>query len=168
VVKRKNFRATVLAIASVLGLAGCATPIPYQPMSGGYGYSEQALETDRYRVTFSGNSATPRETVENYLLYRAAEVTVAHGYDHFVVVDKNTEQGTAGGPGGFGVGVGSGSRNRYSGFGLGTSATIWPGGGDSYVAYANIVLRRGARPADDPKAYDARAVLKRLEPTITR
>jgi hypothetical protein len=166
-VTRRNIRAAVLA-ASVLGLGGCASPVPYQPVNGGYGYSEQALEADRYRVTFSGNSATPRETVENYLLYRAAEVTVAHGYDHFVVVDKNTEQGTAGGPGGFGVGVGSGSRNRYSGVGVGTSAMIWPGGGDSYTAYANIVMRRGDRPADDPKAYDARAVLKRLESTISR
>lgn len=166
--KRANFRATVLAITGVLGLAGCGTPTPYQPMDGGQGYSEQALEADRYRITFSGSSATPRETVENYLLYRAAEVTVERGYDHFLVVERNTEQGTAGGSTGFGVGVGRGYRNRYSGYGGVTSATIWPGGGDSYTAYANIVMRRGARPAEDPKAYDARAVLKRLEPTITR
>jgi hypothetical protein len=135
-------------------------------MDGGQGYSEQALEADRYRITFSGSSATPRETVENYLLYRAAEVTVERGYDHFVVVERNTEQSGASGSTGVGVGVGSGYRNRYSGYGGITSATLSPG--DSYTAYANIVMRRGARPADNPKAYDARAVLKRLEPTITR
>lgn len=158
---RRNIRAAVLA-SSFMVLMGCATPVPYQPMDGGRGYSEQALEADRYRITFSGNSATPRETVENYVLYRAAEVTVKHGYDHFVVVDKNTEYSGGGGPGGFGVGVGAGGGGGFGG------VSLWPGGGDSYTAYANIVMRRGARPADDPKAYDARAVLKRLEPTITR
>ena len=71
----------------VLLLAGCAVPTPYQPATKGYGYSEQQLESNRYRVTFSGNSVTPRDTVQNYLLYRAAEVTRESGHDYFTVVD---------------------------------------------------------------------------------
>ena len=45
----------------------------------GYGFSEQRIEDDRYRITFRGNSSTSRETVENSLLYRAAELTVQTG-----------------------------------------------------------------------------------------
>ena len=31
----------------------------------GFGYREQQLESNRYRVTFSCNSVTPRDTVQN-------------------------------------------------------------------------------------------------------
>jgi hypothetical protein len=40
------------------------------------GYSDQQIESNRFRVSFAGNSLTARETVERYLLYRAAELTV--------------------------------------------------------------------------------------------
>ena len=43
------------------------------------------LSDNRWRVTFTGNSVTPRETVENYLLLRAAEVTLAAGHQPFPV-----------------------------------------------------------------------------------
>lgn len=155
-----------IALASIAVLAGCGTPTPYQPVTDGQGYAEQALERDRYRVIFVGNDLTARETVENYLLYRAAEVTTANGYDHFVVVEKDTERNTiyhstfssfSGSTGRHGGG------SAFHGFGSGIS---WPS--DRYAAYANIVMRRGAKPADDPQAYDARAVLEWLAPTILR
>ncbi|MEX2641945.1 MAG: MotA/TolQ/ExbB proton channel family protein, partial [Acetobacterales bacterium] len=81
-----------LLVAALLGLTSCASPTPYQPMTDGQGYAQQQLEENRYRVTFSGNTATPRETVENYLLYRAAEVTVERGYDYFVLADNQVER----------------------------------------------------------------------------
>ncbi len=40
------------------------------------GYTSAQLAPDRWQVTFSGNSLTSRETVEDYLLYRAAELTL--------------------------------------------------------------------------------------------
>ena len=47
-------------------LAACTTPTPYETVAeNDYGYSEQKIEDNRYRVTFAGNSATKRETVEN-------------------------------------------------------------------------------------------------------
>ena len=87
------------AIVASLALAGllsaCATATPYQPNLPGQavsgGYSEQRVEANRFRVNFSGNSLTSRETVEGYLLFRAAELTVQEGYDWFAVVDRNTE-----------------------------------------------------------------------------
>src|SRR3546814_10899027 len=45
-------------------------------------------------VSFSGNSLTSRETVERYLLFRAAELTVQQGFDHFILVDRNTDRKT--------------------------------------------------------------------------
>src|SRR5215475_13702395 len=67
-------------------LAGCMTPTPYAPRTEGQrtGYTDRALTQTRYRVTFTGNSVTPSETVENYLLLRAAEVTRAAGYSSFM------------------------------------------------------------------------------------
>ena len=69
----------VLATTAVAGLvlAACATATPYQP--AGYngqrgGYSEQRVESNRYRVTFAGNSVTSREQVEMSLLLRSAEL----------------------------------------------------------------------------------------------
>ncbi len=90
----KSLRHLVLA-ASAIVLTACATTTPYQPASkpGGYdGYSQTMLENDRARVTFGGNSLTNRETVENYLLYRAAEMAVERGYDSFTLVERDTEK----------------------------------------------------------------------------
>jgi hypothetical protein len=72
-----------LAAASIatLGLAACEmAPTPYQPATASApGYSEMRIENDRYRVSFSGNSSTPRDVVETYMLYRAAELTLQSG-----------------------------------------------------------------------------------------
>ena len=167
---RRAWASIVLLTGAVL-LAACGTPTPYQPVIDGHGYAEQPLETDRYRVTFSGNSLTARETVENYLLYRAAEVTLERGFDYFVVAEEDVERNTryrttfsgVGAP--FGSFYGSRFRGPYFGGGLST-ATSRPI--NSYEAYANILLRRGDKPADNPEAYDARDVLARLDPTIVR
>jgi len=155
-----------LAVALLLlGLAGCAVPTPYQLRADGYGYSEQQLESDRYRVTFSGNSVTARETVQNYLLYRAAELTLANGHDHFTVVDQNLERSTTyhgSGFNDFGWEPGFHSNRAFgSGFGNYTAYPI-----DSYTAFADIVMAAGEKPAGEVNAYDARDVLRQLGPRI--
>ncbi len=73
-------------------LGACAGATPYQAaVESTYGYKSQQIETDRWSVTFAGNSLTQRETVETYLLYRAAELTDQQGFDHFKVVTRETE-----------------------------------------------------------------------------
>ena len=92
----KVLRHLVLA-ASAAVLAACATTTPYQPASkpGGFdGYSQTMLDNSTARITFGGNSLTDRETVENYMLYRAAEMAVERGFDTFSLVNKDTEQKT--------------------------------------------------------------------------
>src|ERR1700761_1825743 len=87
----------ICVAALALGLlAACVGPAAYAPRAPGQstGYTDRELATGRYRVTFTGNSSTPRETVENYLLLRAAEVTLAAGGSHFMFDDRDTHART--------------------------------------------------------------------------
>ena len=172
------------ALALALTLAGCETATPYQPLphpgSRAGGYSDQQIEPNRFRVTFSGNSMTSRSTVENYLLYRAAQLTVERGFDWFEMADRSTEKHSNTyvtqqpfGPGPWGY---WGPLWRYRGpFGWRSWDPFW---GDPfwdrdidvhtinrYEAMAEIVTGRGHKP-DRPRAFDARAVLANLGPTI--
>jgi hypothetical protein len=162
---RRTTSASVVVLA--LLLTGCASaPTPYQAAKGGFGYSEQQIEENRYRVSFAGNAATSRQTVEDYLLYRAAELTVQTGHDWFEVVDRNTVQeysGYGGSPE-MGVGVGSGGN-----FGVGLSFPVLGGGGGgggSYTASMDVVVRDGEKPQENANAYDALSVVSRLQPKI--
>lgn len=155
-------RTHALLFCTVLSLlAGCGHPTAYQPATNGYGYSEQQIEDNRYRVTFAGNDLTSADTVQNYLLYRSAEITLDQGYDYFTMVDRNLDRSTTyWGDTYMGTGVGRYSRG-FVGFGTGTARPI-----DSYTAYADIVLFKGEKPQDDVNAYDANEVLRRLDATI--
>ncbi|MEM9169458.1 MAG: hypothetical protein AAGC56_07360 [Pseudomonadota bacterium] len=169
----------LLAGAAALTLAACATSTPYAPAerSGGYGFSDQQIEENRFRITFRGNSSTERETVENFLLYRAAELTVSNGYDYFLVTEGDVERrttvtgSTLGGPAFFG---------RYGfgpyGFGFPYYAYGWGWGAPygntvareitRYSAIAFIVMESGEKPRDNPQAFDARSVLENLRPVV--
>jgi len=179
-----------LALAAVL--AACETATPYQPNVPGNatsgGFSDSRLEANRYRVTFAGNSLTSRETVEGYLLYRAAELTVAQGFDTFVIVDRRTERDRHSyvepdplyhpwyGPG-FGY-----WRPHWRYYGRGYGWRGWdPYWGDpfwadrvnvqtieKFDASAEILMTHGPKDAADPKAFDARAVMANLGPRIQR
>lgn len=160
-------RGTVALVAMALMLAGCVSPTPYQPRDNGQGYTEQKLENDRYRVTFAGNSETSRETVENYLLYRAAEITLRESKDYFVVVTREGETHTrvtspeVGGL--FGTGWGPYGNSTFTGLSVGSGTRT-----TEYYAQADIVLHSGERPDDDTRAYAARALIENLEPVIVR
>ena len=81
------------AIAALALLGACATATPYQAASSGEkGYANQQIESDRWHISFAGNSLTDRKTVETYLLYRAAELTDMEGYDYFRVVQRETDE----------------------------------------------------------------------------
>lgn len=180
------FAAVLLAAA----LAACETATPYQPNVPGHatsgGFSEVRLEPNRWRVTFTGNSMTSRETVEGYLLFRAAELTLQNGDDWFAIVDRNTDRNARTyvepdplyrpwyGPGfGYWRPV---WRYRGRAFGWRTWDPWW---GDpfwanqvdvrtveSFEASAEIITHKGAKPADDPRAFDAHAVVENLRPRI--
>ena len=182
----------VAALALAALLTACATATPYQPNVAGQkasgGFSDTRLETNRYQVNFAGNSVTSRETVERYLLYRAAEVTVQQGYDWFETADRRTERearavidnwGPSYGPGyGYGYPYGywrpawRGYYGGYRGWGpwgdpfWGSSTEIRTI--EKFQASAEILLHKGPKPAGDPRAYDAHEILTNLGPTILR
>lgn len=63
---------------------GCASTGLYQPLTERAGYAETRLDDGpRWQVEFVGDDAASRETVETYLLYRSAELTLENGYDWF-------------------------------------------------------------------------------------
>lgn len=154
------------ALLATLLLAACASVTPYQPLHNGVGYSDQKLESNRFRVSFDGNSSTPRETVENYVLYRVAEVTLANGYDYFTVATQSTdaELKSTGSRFGFSFGGFGFGRNGGVGVGVGTGSDIYT----EYQGSADVTMYRGKKPENDAHAYDAREIQTNLESTITR
>ena len=163
---KARVRAMMQACGLALVLAGCAaTPTPYQQQNReGEGYREQRIEDNRFRVSFSGNTFTSRETVENYLIYRAAELTLANGYDWFVLSGKETEAHT-----------------RYDqmvtnmGFGPYFAWDYWPRNSvavstaipvTDYQAFGYVTMFKGTKPVNDATAFDARAVEQSLGPTV--
>lgn len=163
----------ILICFSLVILIGCATATPYQPQSGSdtYGYQDLKIDDNKYRIVFKGNSITSRETVETYLLYRSAELTVQTGFDYFVVREQQVDIKSdyfANGPM-YGMYGGVGSR-RYPYYAMGYS---WAGPSsvssqDQYRAIAYITLFKGKIPDNKDDAYNAREVLKNLEPNIVR
>ena len=187
--KTSLIKPVLAAAVAALALSACATATPYQPAGPGRagGYAEQRLENDRYRVSFSGNSVTSREEVEMGLLLRAAELTSESGFDWFATVNRATDRDTRFqtlGPSYPGYGYSPYSRYggywgpswRYYGRGY------WSPWGDPfwgrqdfdvrqidrYEATSEIVMGRGAKPAGDPNAFDAREVIANLGSHITR
>ncbi len=168
--------ALTAAIGLSLGLAACETATPYQPFQRGTetwgGYSDQRLDANHIEVTFEGNTVTARSTVERYLLYRAAELTVAQGYDWFETVDRRTDvKGETtywgGGPG-WGWGGWGPSWRFYGGGGWGPWGP-WGGWGPGTVsdvrqfeATAVVAMHHAPKPAGYPRALDAREVMNNL------
>ena len=158
--------AALLVLAALLACA--SAPTPYRPASDGFGYRDQQLESNRYRVSFAANSATALDAVQDYALYRAAELTLAGGHDYFQVVDRSTESRSTG-VGGPRLGVGVGSGGSGSGLGIGLSTFLGGGGyAEDHSVTLDILTFAGTKPADATDAYDAREVLRRLEPALQR
>ncbi|MCG8441895.1 MAG: hypothetical protein MI723_08805 [Caulobacterales bacterium] len=163
-----------LPLLGALAMAACATQTPYAPADesrSGYGYSETQLENDRYRVSFSGNSLTDLDTVENYLLFRAAELTLQTGGDWFEIIDRTTESKSRL------VGTTTSHPFHYRFYhprrGFYYYDPFFHGGFSSttlrevtrYEIFAEIVVGEGDTP-DEPRAYSAREVDRNLRNTI--
>lgn len=74
-------RAALVAIA--FGACSCASVYHAREGASADGYSERQLEATRWRVEYVGDEISSRERVENFLVLRAADVTLANGYDWF-------------------------------------------------------------------------------------
>jgi hypothetical protein len=145
------------AVAGAVVVDARAETTLYQPSAisrAHHGYAETQIEANRLRVTFSGNTETSRETVETSLLFRSAELTLAHGYDYFVVADHNVEVHTQYAAAGPPVPPIVPAR-RYREI-------------TSYSAVSDIIMHRGVRPPNAANAFDARTVHANLAWRISR
>jgi len=120
-------------VAVLIPLAGCATAYRYENITGGY--SNFHVEETTYRVRFKANNYTSRDKVEAFLLYRCAELTDQLGYDHFILIAPDT---------------------------LDISDPFAKAGYFAHNYYATTLIKVYRRP-DNPAAYNAKEVMRRLE-----
>ncbi len=153
----RSLLTTSALLVLLAGLAACASgPRPYGPAerSGGPGYSEQAIERDRFRVTYR---ARDEETAREFALLRAAELTLAQGATWFRVVDA---YGEGGGP--FDTGRrtsvaigGSAGSGGSSSLGVGIGIGLGGGVGSGEIVRGLEILIGSGTPPDAPEVYDA-------------
>lgn len=129
-------RSWAASCALALLLAGCATPYQEAGFSGGV--SAVRIDETTLQVTARGNGLTSPETVQRYLIRKAAEATLAAGYDTFMLIDAS-----------------DGTRRAYL-VGDDFAARV-----DKPKLTALVAMRRGPKPADAPVGlFDAREVVR--------
>lgn len=81
----------IAAGISALALAACASNPAPRPAASAYaeGYTERALSANRYLVEYRMEGGDYQRAME-LALWRAAQITVQHGYSSFEVVDRDT------------------------------------------------------------------------------
>jgi hypothetical protein len=152
-----------LIIFLILLEAGCATPYQSRGLTGGY--SDQQIDENTFNVEYQGNGYTRRQKVEMALLRRCAELTLEHGFDYFIIIDKDsdTKQATVTTPGTYN----STSNATIYGNGVyGTSSGTYNPGQTIHItkhgATATIKAFKGDKPADNFSAYNAHDLIKYL------
>ena len=132
------------------------------------GYTDIRLSANRYRVTFTGDGKSTEPEIENYLLRRAAEVTLAAGYTHFVLDDRGKEptvylrhvlEPAVSNPNLPSVNYG---RSRFW-FPPPTTVTTKTLTVTNTTFFSEIVLLKPDQAEGNPNALAARDVLKRLK-----
>ena len=117
--------AVAVAFAAALFAVGCATQYGSYDSSLSGGYSEIRLTPNSWRVLVEGNGFATRGEVEQFLMRRAAELTLEQGKRYFVLDEHDVW-----------------NRRRLNSSG---SVTVMPANGAIVTALA----------ADDGNAFDA-------------
>ena len=160
-------RMMILGALSGVVLAACASQPDYRDASrdGAQGYSEQVIEKDRYRVTYTGDRSQNGPEVRDLATLRAAELTMEKGGDWFEVVSNETNQDvdvdTRVGSRGFATRPGY---VRDCGL-LGCTTRAYPraGVGTEVITETDVIfdhsieliIHTGEKPAENTRAYDA-------------
>ena len=56
-------------------------------MKGGTGFADSQIAPDQFRVSFKGNGHDTAEKVGDFVLLRAAQLSLSHGFSYFGVLD---------------------------------------------------------------------------------
>ncbi|GAA4363652.1 CC0125/CC1285 family lipoprotein [Kangiella marina] len=163
----------LVCISACLMLAGCASTTTYAPAETpkDYGYYSTKLGDDRYRISFNGNTSTSQNTVKDYALLRAAELTLQEGGSWFQVVDRGSDKETRSTPARTEVRrtevierdcglLGCETRRRPA-----YTTTIGVEAGKERSKYSSsleIVIGSGEMPSGDGHYYDAKELASTL------
>ena len=141
---------SAVIVACILGLGACATP--YQEMGFTGGVSATQLTSDTFQIVAKGNGYTSASAIERYALRKAAEVTVANGYDLFLIASA-ADRGRI-------SGFMTNSQYNGNGYSSGFSTPVYAPG-----QTLTVKTFKGTKPADaPPNLYDARELLSYLAP----
>ena len=157
----------VISAFLLAGLAACTTPqAQYAPAANakGKGYTDQRVEQDRFRITYRGSAGAPVGQVFDYALLRAAELTLAQGYEWFQITSRNEEVAASNGPY-VNLGTGGVDYNRSSSVGVGVSTGFNLGGPGLRTVTLEIRMARGQAPGN-PDAYNAMDVARSIRQRI--
>ena len=99
--KIESSRILLASISTALcfAIVGCsstpvAAPTPYKSANSkaSYGYSSKKVSANQYQVLFKATDKTPADKVQQYALYRAAEVAQEQGFSYLEVVNTNIDK----------------------------------------------------------------------------
>ena len=149
---------------TALTLAACETATVYQPalQPGAVGYTDYRIEPGRYRISFQGGDGAPPQQIRDYVLLRAAQVTLRDGYDWFRISDREGSIAPPRHQGSLSFGIGGFNFGRGGGVGGSVGTTVPIGGGPQIGRSIEIIAGHGPVPTDG--AYDARGVAANLGP----
>jgi hypothetical protein len=154
----------VLIGLSFLLTGACATA--YGPVGLRGGYTDLQIDSNTFRVEFVGNGFTPRSTVENYLLYRCAELTARAGFDYFILLgsESDSTESYVTTPGRYTAST------QVVGNTLQTTGTVTPGQTYTITKHGGVApmkVYKGKKP-ELPNAFAAREVMTFLGRAIGR
>lgn len=164
---RRTALRIALGMAGALALAACTTP--YQPKGSMGGFTDRKLGAGHYSVEFTGNGHTSAALVANMFLYRCAELTVQDGYDVFRSAGPGTPAAN-----GFVQPMADDAGNAAQPTDFRSGGTTYvpiyvPSAPRTVIIHRMVGVVRMGRYAEVPsnvRAWDARAVMKQLEPVV--
>ena len=99
--KMKKSRILLASLSTALSFAivGCsstpvAAPTPYKSANSklAYGYSSEKVDDNEFKVLFKATDRTPADKVQQYALYRAAEIAQKQGFAYLAIARTNVEK----------------------------------------------------------------------------
>ena len=101
---KKNMKKSRMMLACVgtafsLAIVGCsstpvAAPTPYKSANtkAAYGYSSEKIAENEYKILFKATDKTAADKVQQYALYRAAEIAQKQGFTYLAIVKTNVDK----------------------------------------------------------------------------
>lgn len=150
----------VVALGLAVALAGCQTQYgEMNPITGGV--TADQITPDVYRISAKGNGYTSAARVQDFVLLKAAETTLAAGGTHFTIVgiQNTSEMDAVQMPGSFNMTrYGNVTYGSYS---PGLTDTFMRPGQDAYIR----IIRAGTGQQVQ-RAFDAAGIVRVIGPRL--